>query len=108
MIYRIITVTSILFITPVLVFSQIFTQQEYPRSYFSNPLKIPIYLAGNFGELRSNHFHMGIDIKTAQRENLPVHAAADGYIARIKIEPGGFGRLFILTTPTDTLPFIAT
>lgn len=56
-------------------------------------------LSGNFGELRPNHFHMGIDIKTAQRENLPVYAAADGYISRIKIEPGGFGRAIYITHP---------
>jgi murein DD-endopeptidase MepM/ murein hydrolase activator NlpD len=74
-------------------------QQSYPKGYFRNPLNIPISLSGNFGELRPNHFHMGIDIKTAQRENLPVYAAADGYISRIKIEPGGFGRAIYITHP---------
>ena len=56
-------------------------------------------LSGNFGELRPNHYHMGVDIKTAQRENLPVYAAADGYISRIKIEPAGFGRAIYITHP---------
>jgi hypothetical protein len=42
---------------------------------------------------------MGIDIKTAQRENLPVYASADGYISRIKIEPGGFGRAIYINHP---------
>ncbi|MEE4260698.1 MAG: M23 family peptidase, partial [Bacteroidales bacterium] len=36
----------------------------YPEDYFRPPLGIPIYLSGTFGELRSNHFHSGIDIKT--------------------------------------------
>ena len=71
----------------------------YPKGYFRNPLNIPISLSGNFGELRSNHYHMGLDLKTNARENLPVHAAADGYIARIKIEPGGFGRAIYINHP---------
>ena len=74
-------------------------QQSFPKGYFRNPLNIPMSLSGNFGELRPNHFHMGIDIKTAQRENLPVYAAAEGYISRIKIEPGGFGRAIYISHP---------
>jgi murein DD-endopeptidase MepM/ murein hydrolase activator NlpD len=74
-------------------------QQSYTKGYFRNPLNIPIMLAGNFGELRPNHFHMGVDIKTAQRENLPVYAAAEGYVSRIKIEPAGFGRAIYITHP---------
>ena len=74
-------------------------QQSFPKGYFRNPLNIPISLSGNFGELRPNHYHMGIDVKTAQRENLPVYAAAEGYISRIKIEPGGFGRAIYITHP---------
>jgi hypothetical protein len=42
---------------------------------------------------------MGLDLKTQARENLPVHAAADGYVARIKIEPGGFGRAIYINHP---------
>jgi hypothetical protein len=72
---------------------------DYPKGYFRNPLNIPILLSGNFGELRPNHYHMGLDLKTQARENLPVHAAADGYIARIKIEPGGFGRAIYINHP---------
>src|SRR6478672_10051233 len=64
----------------------------YPQGYFRNPLGIPIQLVANFGELRPNHFHMGLDIRTQGRENLPVFAAADGYISRIKIEKYGYGR----------------
>jgi murein DD-endopeptidase MepM/ murein hydrolase activator NlpD len=71
----------------------------YPQGYFQNPLSIPMDLSGNFGELRPNHYHMGLDIKTQKRENLPVYAAADGYIARIKIEPFGFGRAIYINHP---------
>ena len=74
-------------------------QSDYPKGYFRNPLDIPINLSGNFGELRPNHYHMGLDLKTNQRENLRVYAAADGYIARVKIEPGGFGRAIYINHP---------
>ncbi len=81
--------------------SQKFYQEpvSYPKGYFRNPLDIPIKLAANFGELRTNHFHMGLDIRTNQRENLPVYAAAEGYISKIKIEKGGFGRAIYITHP---------
>lgn len=72
---------------------------EYPQDYFRNPLDIPIFLAGNFGECRPGHFHSGVDIKTQGKENLPVHAAAAGYISRIKMEKGGFGHGLYVTHP---------
>ena len=72
---------------------------DYPQDYFRNPLDISIFLAGNFGECRPGHFHSGIDIKTLGKENEPVHAAADGYISRIKMEKGGFGHGLYITHP---------
>jgi hypothetical protein len=74
------------------VSAQLFPAPAYPKNEFRDPLDIPIQLAANFGELRANHYHMGLDIRTAHRENLPVYAAADGYIYRIKIETFGFGQ----------------
>ncbi|MEP6749964.1 MAG: M23 family metallopeptidase [Bacteroidota bacterium] len=78
---------------------QVFPVINYPKGYFRSPLDIPISLAGNFGELRPNHYHMGFDLKTDHHENMPVHAAADGYIAKIKIEPAGFGRAIYINHP---------
>ena len=72
---------------------------SYPKGYFRNPLTVPITLAGNFGECRPGHFHSGIDIRTNGVENLPVFAAADGYISRIKTEKGGFGHAIYITHP---------
>lgn len=80
-------------------YGQVFPLANYPKGYFRSPLDIPISLAGNFGELRPNHYHMGFDLKTDHHENLPVHAAADGYIAKIKIEPAGFGRAIYINYP---------
>jgi len=70
--------------------------------YFDVPLKIPIFLAGNFGELRPNHFHAGIDIKTQGRTGLPVYAAADGFISRIAISPSGYGNVLYIDHPNGT------
>lgn len=74
-------------------------QKNYPQQYFRNPLDIPMQLVANFGELRNNHWHMGLDIRTQQRENLPVMAAADGYIARVSIDATGFGRALVINHP---------
>ncbi|HRI19721.1 MAG TPA: M23 family metallopeptidase, partial [Panacibacter sp.] len=73
--------------------------QNYPQNYFRNPLDIPLQLVANFGALRANHFHMGLDIRTQGRENLPVYAAADGYVSRIKIETYGYGNAIYITHP---------
>src|ERR1044071_9372148 len=70
-----------------------------PKYYFRNPLGIPMQLAANFGELRPNHWHMGLDIRTNQKENLPVYAAADGYIAHVGIRSQSFGRYIIINHP---------
>lgn len=92
------TVNSFISIAPVISQDVPFSQ-DYPKGYFRNPLDIPIQLAANFGELRTNHFHMGLDIRTNQRENLPVYAVADGYVSRVKIERFGFGRAIYVTHP---------
>ena len=65
--------------------------KEYPQDYFASPLEVPLNLSGNFGELRTNHFHAGIDIKTEQREGLNVLASAEGHVSRIKVAPSGYG-----------------
>ncbi len=72
---------------------------SYPKGYFRDPLGIPIVLSANLGELRPDHWHMGLDIRTDQRENLPVYAVADGYIAHIGIRPESFGRFIIIAHP---------
>jgi hypothetical protein len=56
-------------------------------------------LSGSFGEIRSGHFHSGIDITTNETEGLPVYAAADGYVSRIKIAPDGYGKALYITHP---------
>ncbi len=74
-------------------------QKKYPQDTFRAPLDIPLVLAGTFGELRSNHFHAGMDIKTQQREGLPVFAISDGTVTRIKISHWGYGKALYVAHP---------
>jgi len=76
--------------------------ESIDRSYYAAPLKIPFFLAGNFAELRPNHFHAGIDIKTQGRTGLSVFAAADGFVARIVISPTGYGKVLYINHPNGT------
>ncbi|HTG67088.1 MAG TPA: M23 family metallopeptidase [Flavobacterium sp.] len=82
-----------------LISRAVIAQTTYPKDFFQAPLDIPMQLSGNFGELRPNHFHAGFDFKTLQREGLEVHAAADGYVSRIKISPFGNGKAIYIDHP---------
>jgi murein DD-endopeptidase MepM/ murein hydrolase activator NlpD len=95
MLLRVFTATVFLFFAAALASQPL----SYPRQYFRNPLDLPLELAANFGELRPNHWHMGLDIRTNQKENLPVYAAADGYISFVGIRPQSFGRHIIINHP---------
>ena len=74
-------------------------QEKYPRGYFRSPIDFPIRLSGSFGELRKNHFHSGIDIRTMGSEGRPVYAVAEGYVSRIVISPGGYGKAIYINHP---------
>lgn len=78
---------------------QVVAQKNIPTDYFNNPLDIPLILSGNFGELRSNHFHSGLDIKTQQKRGLPIYAPADGYVKRIKVGHYGYGKALYIQHP---------
>jgi hypothetical protein len=80
-------------------FSQLLPKTDYPKDYFKWPLALKPALAANFGELRPNHYHMGLDCKTDKKQNQSVLAAASGYIAKVKIEPSGFGRCIYINHP---------
>lgn len=81
-------------LAPLFIFSQ-----DYPQEAFQSPLGIPLDVSGSFGELRSNHFHSGLDFKTTGKEGLPVYASGDGYISRIKISTFGYGKAIYVTHP---------
>ncbi len=78
---------------------QFFQPKNYPQDYFMYPVEAIKSLSANFGELRSNHYHMGLDCRTDRAQNKRVLAAADGYIAKVKVEPWGFGRAIYINHP---------
>jgi len=72
--------------------------QEIDKNYFSNPVKTPMRYGSNFGELRSNHFHSGVDIKVA-RTGVPLYAPADGFVSRISVSAWGYGNALYISHP---------
>ena len=72
-------------------------QEQNKKHFFSSPLDIPLTLSGTFAEMRVNHFHTGIDIRTNEKEGYNVYAPADGYVSRIKVSPFGFGNALYIT-----------
>ena len=64
---------------------------------FGVPFDFPLLLSGNFGELRSNHFHGGLDFKTQGVTGKPLLAIADGYISKVTVTPGGYGNALYIT-----------
>lgn len=85
-------------LVPGVLLSQSFTN-TVQKGYFRNPLGIPMEIVANMGELRTNHWHMGLDIRTDQKENQPVYAAAEGYITHIGVRPQSFGRYIVVNHP---------
>jgi len=66
---------------------------------YHTPLAIPLQLSATFGDIRPNHFHMGLDFKTNQKEGIPIHSISDGFISRIRISPTGYGRVLYIDHP---------
>ena len=75
--------------------------QNHPKDYFLFPINPgqQNYLAGNMGEIRPNHFHAGLDIKTGGVEGVPVLAAADGFIHRVNVSSYGYGQVLYMSHP---------
>jgi hypothetical protein len=78
------------------------SEVKFDTNYFRYPLDGVPKLNSNFGEIRPNHYHMGLDLSTGGKENLPIYAVADGYVGRIKIEEGGFGNAIYIYHPNGT------
>ena len=71
--------------------------QEKSVNPFISPFDFPLLLSGNFGELRANHFHGGVDFKTQGVVGKPIRCIADGYISRVTVTPGGYGQAVYIT-----------
>jgi len=91
------------FATLILIFAlplqNLVGQNRYPANYFRSPIDFSVSLSGSFGEIRKNHFHSGIDIRTQGVQGKPVYAVADGYVARVLVSPWGFGRAIYVAHP---------
>jgi len=81
-----------------LLISSIAICQKYNNN-FDNPMKLDLIISGNYGELRPNHFHSGIDFKTNGREREKIYSITDGYVSRINISPWGYGKSVYITHP---------
>src|SRR5690606_28573800 len=79
--------------------ASVFAQDYYPKDYFGSPLDVNLVLSGTLGELRPNHFHSGLDIKTQQREGLRVVASASGHVSRINVQHYGYGKALYIEHP---------
>lgn len=73
--------------------------QHVQESNFCSPFDFQILLSANFGELRPNHFHNGLDIKTQGVTGKPIHCIADGYVSRVAVLHGGYGQVIYVTHP---------
>jgi hypothetical protein len=69
----------------------------FAQGGYRSPVDFPIGLSGTFGEPRTNHFHSGIDIRTQQVVGKKIYAIADGYVSRISVSPGGYGKALYIT-----------
>jgi hypothetical protein len=66
---------------------------------FILPLEHKPIITGNYGEIRPNHFHAGLDFTTDPIKNLPIKCIYDGYVSRIKISSVGYGKALYITHP---------
>lgn len=94
---RIITLLTLCVLSPLLLAAQDHMPAE---GRYAMPLRLPLSLAANFGELRPNHFHSGVDMKTGGVTGKPVYAVADGYVSRIFVSPAGYGHALYVTHPS--------
>ena len=82
-----------------ILFLSLFINDLKSQSNQNFVMDLPINLSGTFGELRTNHFHSGIDIKTNRREGLNIYSYEKGYISRIQVSTYGYGKAIYITHP---------
>jgi hypothetical protein len=88
-----------LFFQLIIIFNISLAQNAPNIKTFNSPISFPIYLSGNYGELRSGHFHAGIDIKTQGVKGKEIFSVKEGYISRIKISATGYGKTLYINHP---------
>ncbi|MFN3909012.1 MAG: M23 family metallopeptidase [Flavobacterium sp.] len=91
--------TKLFFSVGSLLIGQILLAQNQLFWDYHKPLDIPLSLSGCFGELRTNHFHSGLDFRTQQKTGLSVYAIDEGYVSRIKVSVYGYGKVLYIDHP---------
>ncbi len=71
--------------------------QTYPQNDFISPVGDKMLISGDFGEIRSNHFHSGVDFRTRVNPKGEIFAVADGYVSRINVSAWGYGNAVYIT-----------
>ena len=91
---------SFLFVPAIAISFLLVKNRAFAQAYqLADPLKIQVGFSGSFGELRSNHFHSGVDLRTQGKTGFPIYAAERGYVARIKVSATGYGRAIYINHP---------
>jgi len=78
--------------------SSIFSQKKIDNTFLF-PIDIKPSVSGSFAELRSNHFHSGIDLSTNGKTGIPIKSMESGTISRIKVSPVGYGNAIYIKHP---------
>ena len=90
-----------------ILFLSLFINDLKSQSNQNFVMDLPINLSGTFGELRTNHFHSGIDIKTNRVEGLNIYSYEKGYISRIQVSTYGYGKAIYITHPDGKITVYA-
>ncbi|PZX13063.1 peptidase M23-like protein [Breznakibacter xylanolyticus] len=73
--------------------------QQFIPNTFRPPLDISPVINGTFAEIRSNHFHSGIDYGVGGKIGNKIFAIGDGDVSRVKVQSGGYGKALYVTHP---------
>lgn len=90
---------TLILLLSIITFNKIVFAQPNNNLNYRSPLEIPLIFAANFGELRTNHFHMGVDYKTKHVEGMKIFSVQDGYVSRIKVSSYGYGKTIYINHP---------
>ena len=90
-----------------------FTIDDHPVSIvpgsirLASPVRNELSISGSFGELRHNHFHHGIDIRSIGPCGDEILSIADGYISKIVIDAEDLGKTLFITHPNGLVSVYA-
>jgi len=90
----------VFFMLSILLMSMAEHAGKYPDREFNSPVNRDFKLSGTFGELRTNHFHAGLDIKSENgMSGDPIYATHEGFVSRIRVEEFGYGNALYIEHP---------